>query len=245
VEQFDTQNLGRVVVVFVSKLKELVDSYMQKLPGLGEYCERCLRTERWGGSVVLMVVDAAFTSIGLNYFTAVVPRVMEFNKNFVEKGRIKSLSDLAGADINNLMVVWKNKRSWTVARDVASYLLTISEDDKLALRTWAKKSSLERWRENPIGAVKGVGLVTYQYLRMMGGVDTVMPDKIVKRVINGILTKAGLEPVDNDIEFIEKAEEIASLCGYKPIELCWMTWLIQAEKGITRMEKYSNILTKI
>jgi len=32
----------------------------------------------------------------------------------------------------------------------------------------------------------------------MGGVDTVMPDKIVKRVINGILIKAGLEPV-NDI----------------------------------------------
>ncbi len=29
-----------------------------------------------------MVVDAAFTSIGLNYFTVVVPKVEEFNKNF-------------------------------------------------------------------------------------------------------------------------------------------------------------------
>jgi hypothetical protein len=63
-----------------SSLQEIVDSYMQKVIGLKEHCDRCLKTERWGGSVVLMVVDAAFTSIGLNYFTAVVPKVEEFNK---------------------------------------------------------------------------------------------------------------------------------------------------------------------
>lgn len=55
-------------------LKEIVDDYMRKVSGLGEYCFRCLKTDRWEGSVVLMVVDAAFTSIGLNYFTAVVPK---------------------------------------------------------------------------------------------------------------------------------------------------------------------------
>lgn len=62
----------------------------------------------------------------------------------------------------------------------------------------ARNAKLENWREDPVGRIKGVGLITFQYLRMMGGVDTVMPDKIVKRVINGILIKAGLEPV-NDI----------------------------------------------
>lgn len=69
------------------KLKHVVDSYMQKVSGLKEHCERCLRTERWSGSVILMVVDAAFTSIGLNYFTAVVPKVEEFNKRFVKSGK--------------------------------------------------------------------------------------------------------------------------------------------------------------
>jgi hypothetical protein len=39
----------------------IVESYMQKFSGLREHCERCLRTERWG-SVVLIVVDAASTS---------------------------------------------------------------------------------------------------------------------------------------------------------------------------------------
>ncbi len=225
-------------------LKSIVDIYMQKVSGLEEHCERCLRTERWGGSVVLMVVDAAFTSIGLNYFTAVVPKVEEFNKKFVESGKIRNLRDLAEADIDELRKVWRNKRSWIVAKNIATYLSKISEDDKLAIRTWAKNAKLENWKED-IGKIKGVGLITFQYLRMMGGIDTVMPDKIVKRVINEILVKAGLKPVNDDIKFVKKAEEVALACGYKPIELCWMTWLIQPEGKMMRMEKYSKLLLKI
>ena len=229
----------------MSLLKSVVDEYMRRVPGLRGFCERCLRTERWGGSVVLMVVDAAFTSVGLNYFTVVVPRVEEFSRRFVESGRIRNLRELADADVNELRTVWRNMRSWIVAKEVASYLSTVSEDDKTALRTWAKNTKLEDWREDPIGRIKGVGLITFQYLRMMGGIDTVMPDKIVKRVINEILVKAGLKPINNDIEFIKKTEEIAITCGYRPIELCWMTWLIQPEGKLIRMEKYSKILPKI
>jgi len=229
----------------MSLLKSIVDEYMRRVPGLREFCERCLRTERWGGSVVLMVVDAAFTSVGLNYFTVVVPRVEEFSRRFVESGRIRNLRELADADVNELRTVWRNMRSWIVAKEVASYLSTVSEDDKTALRTWAKNTKLEDWRKDPIGRIKGVGLITFQYLRMMGGIDTVMPDKIVKRVINEILVKAGLKPINNDIEFIKKTEEIAITCGYRPIELCWMTWLIQPEGKLIRMEKYSKILPKI
>jgi hypothetical protein len=136
-------------------------------------------------------------------------------------------------------------RSWLIAREIASHLSTISSDDREALRTWAKNAKLENWREDPIGRIKGVGLVTFQYLRMMGGIDTVMPDKIVKRVINEILVKAGLEPINDDMEFIKKAEELALTCGYRPIEICWMTWLIQPEGKMIRMEKYSSILSKI
>jgi hypothetical protein len=226
-------------------LKEMVDSYMQKVLGLKDHCDRCLRTERWGNNVVLMVVDAAFTSIGLNYFTAVVPKVEEFNRKFVESRKIKNLKDLAKANINDLRDVWKNRRSWIIAKEIASYLSTLSDDDKIALRTWAKNANLEKWEEDPIGKINGVGLITFQYLRMMGGIDTVMPDKIVKRVINEILVKAGLEPINDDMKFIEKAEEIALECGYRPIELCWMTWLIQPEGKMMRMEKYSSILPKI
>lgn len=225
-------------------LKKLVDSYMRKVSGIEEYCERCLRTERWGGNVVLMVVDAAFTSIGLNYFTAVVPKVEEFRREFVENGMIRKLRDLVKADVEQLRKVWKNKRSWSIAKDIAFYLSSTG-DDMLALRTWARNASLKNWINDPIGRIKGVGIVTFQYLRMMGGVDTVMPDKIVKRVVNEILEKAGFEPVDNNLEFVKKTEEIALTCGYRPIEICWMTWLIQPEGKMIRMKKYSSILSKI
>jgi hypothetical protein len=229
----------------MSKLKRVVDTYMQKVSGIEEHCKRCLRTERWGGSVVLMVVDAAFTSVGLNYFTAVVPKVEEFNERFVREGEIKNLRDLAKAEVNELRKVWKNKRSWEMAKEIASYLSNSAEDDRIALINWAMGADLKSWEEGPIGRIRGVGINTFQYLRMMGGIDTVMPDKIVKRVINEILEKVGAEPVNDDIEFVEKAEEIALKCGYKPIELCWMTWLIQPEGKRLRMEKYSKILPKI
>ncbi len=193
----------------------------------------------------MMVVDAAFTSIGLNYFTAVVPKVMEFKREFVETGEITRLRNLAEADVERLRRVWRNRRSWAMAKGVASYLSGLSDDDRAALRRWARSARLENWREDPIGRVKGVGLITFQYLRMMGGVDTVMPDKIVKRVINGILMEAGLEPVEDDMEFVRRAEEVARACGYRPIELCWMTWLVQFEGKAMRIEKYRDLLQEI
>ena len=151
-----------------SKLKNVLDTYMQKVSGIEEYCNRCLRTERWGGKIVLMVVDAAFTSIGLNYFTAVVPKVEEFDKKFMADGRIKDLQDLAGADINELRTVWKNRRSWAVAKDVASYLANLtnsSKNDRVALIDWASNALLKEWQEDPIGRIRGVGINTFQYLR--------------------------------------------------------------------------------
>lgn len=231
--------------IYKAKLKRAITSYMQKVSGIEEHCKRCLNTERWRGSVVLMVVDTAFTSIGLNYFTAVVPKVEEFNKKFVENGRIKNLEDFEKVPINELRKVWKNKRSWQMAGEIASYLSNSSENDKLALTKWAKNTTLESWDKDPIGRINGVGINTFQYLWMMGGIDTVMPDKIVKRVINEILEKADSEPINDDIEFVKKVEEISYECGYRPIELCWMTWLIQPEGKIMRMKKYSNILSQI
>ncbi|ODS37047.1 MAG: hypothetical protein A7316_01655 [Candidatus Altiarchaeales archaeon WOR_SM1_86-2] len=227
------------------KLKDVVDSYMRKVSGIEMHCDRCLKTERWGSSVVLMVVDAAFTSIGLNYFTAVVPKVEEFNNKFVSSGRIKNLNDLAAADTDELKGIWRNERSWRAAKDIASHLSSVKDNDKDALRVWAENADLKNRGKDPIGEINGVGINTFQYLRMMGGVDTVMPDKIVKRVINEILRKAGFEGVSNDIEFVEKAEEIALECGYKPIELCWMTWMVQPEGKMMRMKKYSQLLSKI
>jgi hypothetical protein len=214
-----------------------------------EHCERCLKTQRWHGNAVLMVIDAAFDSIGLNYFQSVVPKVEKFRLEFIETGKISTFEDLIKAKDEDLMTVWRNQRSWHVAKAAAAYLSNIKGarefNDREALIFWARHSSLEDCEKDHVGAIKGVGINTYQYLRMMGGIDTVMPDKMVKRVINEILTEANIEMPATDIDFIRLVEQLAQDTGYKPIELCWMTWLIQSEAGISRMEKYAALLPMI
>jgi hypothetical protein len=233
----------------VLTLKEAADSYMEQVPEVSDYIERCLRTERWDGHVVLMVVDAAFTSIGLNYFQSVVPRVEQFRQEFVETGKIRNVGDLVTADDAELQRIWRNKRSWQMAKLVASYLAGIKKekgfDDRQAFIYWAKNASLDNWQEDPVGRINGVGINSFQYLRMMGGVDTVMPDKIVKRVIVEMLAKAKVKMPATDIEFVKLMERIAPEVGYKAIALCWMTWMIQSEAGMSRMEKYAALLPRI
>lgn len=231
-------------------LSQTIDKYMSKTIGLKEHCDRCLETRRWGGSVVLMIVDAAFTSIGLNYFTAVVPSVVKFEREFVANGKVQTLGDLSTIQLAQVQCIWKNRRSWEAARSVAAYLneLAIAEglDDRGALRCWAASSCPERWPEDPIGKIGGVGITTFQYLRMMGGIDTAMPDKIVRRVVKQILDESGVDmPVEKDLELANTIECMARLSDYRPIEICWMTWMIQPEGDLIRMQKYRELLNRI
>lgn len=232
-----------------SNLQKVVDCYMAQVPEVKAYCDRCLRTGRWNGSVVLMLVDASFTSLGLNYFQAVVPHVAAFKKRFIDSGRIKTVDDLAIADIEHLRTVWRNRRSWEVAKAIAAYIAELKKelksDDREAFRYWARFTKLDDWRTDPIGKIRGVGINTFQYLRMMAGVDTVMPDKIVKRVMEEIFAKAGLDTPANDREWIQWIEHCAKETGHRAIELCWMTWLIQSEAGSTRIAKYAHLLPLI
>jgi hypothetical protein len=218
---------------------------MRRVPWLRKYCNRCLKTERYGGNVALMVIDASFMSLGLNYFTAVVPAVLKI-KDLIPGVDLEKLRDI---EVEEMRKMWKNRRSWNVAKSVADFLCQLKEDegcdDRRALRLWASRSRVEEWKEDPIGSIKGVGINTYQYLRMMGGIDTVMPDRIVKRVINDILTRSGYEAVEDDMAFIRKVHEIAEITGYRAIELCWMTWLVQYEGKNLRAEKYRSVMDLI
>jgi hypothetical protein len=193
-----------------------------------------------------MVVDAAFMSIGLNYFTSVVPAVARYEALMLQGLVPTCLSELAQLSYDAVAPIWKNRRSWQMAREVAACLTSPGETDVAALRRWAARSSLDDWRRDPVGAVNGVGINTYQYLRMMGGVDTSMPDKIVRRVITEVVAEAGLSlPTEGDRELIETIACIATTTGFRPIELCWMTWMIQSEGKIMRMDKYRELLTRI
>lgn len=233
-----------------TSLSQVIDEYISRTSGLRKHCDRCLETKRWNKSVLLMVIDAAFTSVGLNYFTAVVPNVLKFEKELMVSGKIRTLRDLSLIQPDQVRSIWKNSRSWQMAKGVASYLhnLAVTQylDDRGALRCWATGSCLENWKEDPIGKISGVGITTFQYLRMMGGIDTAMPDKIVRRVVRRILDEARLDmPTKNDMKLINTIEHVARVSGYRSTEICWMTWLIQPEGNSIRMEKHRELLNRI
>jgi hypothetical protein len=231
------------------KLAAILNHYMNEVPEVKDYCRRCMDTARWDGNVVVMVVDASYMSIGLNYFQSVVPNVDIFRNTFVHTNKILSFADLYRTEDPTLQKIWKNRRSWYMAKEIALHFATSKkgsmQTDKETFIHWAHDADLNKWRDDPIGKINGVGINTFQYLRMMGGMDTVMPDKIVKRVINDILLQAGENIPESDMEFIQTVETIGFKYGYRPIELCWMTWLIQSESNLDRMQKYSHILSKI
>ena len=74
-----------------------------------------------------MVVDAAFTSIGLNYFTAVVPKVAKFKEELVDSGKVESLESLSKFPEEEAKNIWRNRRSWQAAKSIASYLHELKE----------------------------------------------------------------------------------------------------------------------
>jgi|TARA_B100002003_G_scaffold194259_1_gene183841 hypothetical protein len=230
--------------------KYAIDNYIRQVPNLKVHCERCLNSKRWDGSIVLMVVDASFTSIGLNYFSGIIPKVEEFEKVFVKTDKITSLNEIVSTELNELRKIWKNKRSWHVGKSVSIYFSSLMEEYSLsereALRFWAKNTKLNNWKEDPIGKISGVGINTYQYLRMMGGIDTLMPDKIIKKTFLEILDDDNLKyKFTDDMEFIEFIHDLAENTGYRPIELCWATWLNESDKELTKTGKYDEVITRI
>jgi len=74
----------------------------------------------------------------------------------VEIKRIRNLRNLAKADINELRKVWKNKRSWIIAKEIASYLSTLSKDDREVLRTWLGMLSLRIGEKIPLEGLKAL-----------------------------------------------------------------------------------------
>lgn len=62
-------------------------------------------------------------------------------------------------------------------------------------------------------------------------------DKIDTKVVKQILDEAVLDmATEGDIELIRTISRMSKISGYKPVEICWMTWLIQPEGNMIRMD---------
>ncbi len=232
-----------------SGLREIFeDRFRAVLPAAREGEQQCLSGNRWEGNAILIVIDASLDSSGLNYFKIVVPRVRRFYHEYVKPGEINSFGALAALSPEDarLRGIINNGRVWRVAIDVSDIFNRIKEregfnTDMDALRYWARHTSYEEWRKDEIGRINGVGLITFQYLRMQAGVDTSMPDKIIKRVVE---REFGIHARD-DIEFIGKMEELSRATGYSQLLLCWAIWLREANIDISLMSRMFELDSSI
>ncbi|MBC7110189.1 MAG: hypothetical protein H5T46_04195, partial [Archaeoglobi archaeon] len=136
-------------------LRTFLENFSENYPEVIEFCTKVLESKRYDGNVILMIVDAGMTSTGLNYFSVVIPRVLEFREKFILTGEISGLRDLLSIDFNEFLDVWRNRRTWEVIRGISKALLTFGDGTR-ALRTWASRTSLSSWRDDSV-SVKGVG----------------------------------------------------------------------------------------
>ncbi|MGC8682199.1 MAG: hypothetical protein ACP5RE_00565 [Candidatus Acidifodinimicrobium sp.] len=190
-----------------------------------EFYLLCHNLKRWHSNGVLIVMDACLTSSGLNYFSVVVPRVQEFYVKYIKTRRIIDSDDvLKNWGELSLFSNFKNKRVWSCFFEVLTFISSSKkkqERDIGALHRWAVSADYSDMRSDPIGKIKGIGINTFQYLRMQSGVDTLMPDKIIRRWLERQLQRK----INDDINCISYGTGIADKLKISPIELCWAIWI--------------------
>jgi len=144
-------------------------------------------------NAVLVCIDAVL-SINRKYYNFVVPRIKYFQDNYSNITTLEKLLNLIKQKgIDGFSECWNYKHNARV--EILYYLvnrlLEISKqyngDTELSkLKLWASESSPNDYKKFN---VKGIGLATYQYIRMLLGASTVKPDVHIKRTISKILNR--------------------------------------------------------
>lgn len=222
----------------MASVQETLDRYADTCP-YAELAREFLELDRWtGDDPVLLLAEAAASTTGQQFATGVRPTVERFRAAFVETDRVDGYAALAALDRDDdaLIESFGAQRKRHVLLEAAAVLDARSEaDDLAALQGWAASADLYRYRENPIGEISGVGPSTFQYLRMLAGIDTVKPDPEVVQLVEalgGELTNAPLDAED-PLRTVASCEWLASESSYRPIEidrLAWWTFVDEAER---------------
>lgn len=210
-------------------LQEFIDKYAAEVEYTA-HAAKFLQLERWtGDDPLLLLADAAGTTTGQNYFSQVKPSVEAFQARFLDTGRISSFAELARLDQQDSMLseIFEAQRKRRVLISGASVFASINgEHDLDRLQQWAQDANPTTYSEDPFGRITGVGLRTFQYLRMIAGIDTVKPDIQVRRFIEALAEETDSHQIDasTDRAVLETCQWIADETGYRMIELDQIAW---------------------
>jgi len=210
-------------------LQECLDTYAAD-SDYTAHAGKFLQLDRWtGDDPLLLLADAAGTTTGQNYFAQVKPSVEAFQAQFLDTGRITSFSELATLDQQSpaLTEIFEAHRKRRVLSRGADVFANIDGGNDLdRLQQWARDADPTTYSEDPFGRIRGVGLRTFQYLRMIAGIDTVKPDIQVRRFIEALAEATDNPHLDasTDITVLESCQWISDKTDYRMIELDQMAW---------------------
>lgn len=188
-------------------------------------------------NAVLIILDAVLT-INRNYLIFVKPRVLRFRNEFSNIKTLDQMIELIdkigdekfGSDILRYKDLERVHLLKTVLNEFKQYLQEINSSNNLdgldsidnleGLRIWAKSLNLQNLKKDRIFSIKGIGLSTIQYLRMLLGINTMMPDRHIESWIKEVLNLNKIN-VKDYINLLEQASLQMNISCIKIAEYIW------------------------
>lgn len=220
----------------MSDVEAALDRLAEDTP-YADLAQAFLDLDRWtGDDPVLLLAEAAASTTGQRFATGIRPSVERFRDAFVDTGRADTIADVAALDpeANALVEAFGAQRKRHVLVEAATVLDDRPEDDDLAaLQGWAAEADVYAYDADPIGAISGVGPSSFQYLRMLAGVDTAKPDPEVARLVEAIADEVDspyLDPSTSEpLRTLASVEWLAATTDYRAIELDRLAWWTYTE----------------
>jgi len=163
------------------------------------------------------------------YDSFVVPRVKLMRKSGV-KTLEKLLETINDEGINGFCKIWnyRHPKRVEILENLANKFLQIKKElnalsDLKALNEWGKQSKADDY---PKFSVKGIGFVTYQYLRLMCGADTTKPDVHLKSAV-----KEGTGNKLPEAEVVQVVEQSAKRMNVKARQLDYALWRYYSKRA--------------
>lgn len=194
-DRFPGKTIGEAVKVFSCSY----DDEAKKKPGL----------------VLLSVILAAHR----NYTKQVEPIIKALRKkNFDSFQDLKKI--LVDMDTFGDFIGAREHEKYTILVEMMKRIDKMKSDTGVSkdydiLHNWAANADYTDHKRDIIGQIKGIGIATFQHLRMNFGINTVKPDQRVAEVLNREFNFIS----NNLVDYIEAVEYISMISELKVIEI--------------------------
>ncbi len=190
-----------------------------------------VKPKEWDYESAVLILSDAILSVRRPYEAVVLPIIDRIRQNRLHENSLEQLVQLIDTrGPQYLMDLWRYKDLERVVR-----LRALSQrfvhlkskmglhEDMEVLKRWARSATVEGAKTF---GVKGVGIATYQYLRIMSGIDTVKPDAHLKQAV-----KDAIGHHCSDFDVIGLFEATAKRMGIPARKLEYATWKYHSDKA--------------